>query len=841
MTTQDKAKTKVANKRVIDFINSPLILILITSNLLLIQVFFQSTLDLFSRFFFFRLFIDAILFFIILRMGEGRKWLRITIFTIFLLLGLTYISVIVHIRYFKVVPTLFSLKLLFQLNEVAGSVSALIKHDQIALFIGLILCLSLYLFRKQRNVSFKECISSSVMVLLLLLFPWGKLGYDLLVSNKQVKADFHISASNAIDRYGYLPYLCYHYFYIQSQLNYKSHLPNPLLPRKKNITSKPTKYNFLIIQAESLDNALLDRKDINGIPVTPVLNKLKADNIYFPNFYAQHAGGGSSDAEIAALTGLLPLHEIPTMSSHDLRHLPSLVKILKEYGYKSYALHGNVGNFWNRFLAYKQLGFEHFYDKKYYSELAGGFGSLDGEFFKESIPYIEEISKEQPFFIYLITLTMHCPYNLTIITEFNKHIKANIVYNEFYYQRAVYTDRALGVLLDELRKKGILDNTVVLIFGDHTSGLQNDEYDCGKNESENIPLIILHPDHLKGIDQTYGSHIDIAPTILDLAGLSASDAMFGRSLLTWHPERINPIAVGNRNYIVTPMGNLPFEDAYSSVYSDILKYSRSYFYEIPDEQKKKSDVLSENRYIAHAMGSINNKTYTNSREAFVRSYDLGLRLMEVDFSFTKDKKLVCFHDGMENRIGLSADISEISRCKFLELKMDEQYTLLDFEGLLELMKEYPDVYIVTDIKGSFTKGVVYMVKTINRNDPDLMNRIILKIYSSENLVYIRQNNDFKSVIFTMYRSDMSNKQVVEFVLKNSDIIKAVTVGETVFSASMAADFLENKIPLFVHIINDSQKMEKLSAIGAYGFYTDLFDSMTDPVQINIRHNFKLEK
>lgn len=74
---------------------------------------------------------------------------------------------------------------------------------------------------------------------------------------------------------------------------------------------------------------------------------------------------------------------------------------------------------------------------------------------------------------------------------------------------------------------------------------------------------------------------------------------------------------------------------------------------------------------------------------------------------------------------------------------------------------------------------------------------------------------------------MSNKAVSDFTIKNKDIIQAVTVHQAAFSPTMAAELLEHKIPIYVHTVNSADKMEQLFRIGAFGFYTDLYDSLVN--------------
>ena len=142
---------------------------------MLLQLFFHSTIDAFSFNSQIRLIINGLLIFLVLKVGESRKCLKIIVASLLGGIGFSMIFVIIHIRYFKVVPSLFSLKLLTQVDDVGGSVVTLIKYDQTALFLGLILCLGLYIIRKWKKLTFKINIILWSVLALLIMYPWTKL------------------------------------------------------------------------------------------------------------------------------------------------------------------------------------------------------------------------------------------------------------------------------------------------------------------------------------------------------------------------------------------------------------------------------------------------------------------------------------------------------------------------------------------------------------------------------------------------------------------------------------------------------------------------------------------
>jgi len=101
-----------------------------------------------------------------------------------------------------------------------------------------------------------------------------------------------------------------------------------------------------------------------------------------------------------------------------------------------------------------------------------------------------------------------------------------------------YMDACIAVILERLRGMGALDNTIVVINGDHGETLY--EHDCYYDHHGMydptlvVPLIIRYPKKLpagqrvKGLNQ----HKDLVPTLFDLAGLKTGDPTDGRSLMS---------------------------------------------------------------------------------------------------------------------------------------------------------------------------------------------------------------------------------------------------------------------------------------------------------------------
>jgi len=305
--------------------------------------------------------------------------------------------------------------------------------------------------------------------------------------------------------------------------------------------------NLILIQVESLQNFVIQKK-IDGQEITPHLNKLLKHSLYFPRFYPQTVEGNSSDAELLVNTSLYPIKQGSTFFRFPYNSYPSLGQMLKEKGYSTFALHGDEGDFWNREEVYPQLGFDEYRHIEYFlvdEEI--GMGLSDGSMFRQSIPMLKE--KKEPFYAFYITLTSHIPFE---IPEEYKELKLNeemensLIGN--YYQSVRYTDRAIGEFIQQLEENGLLENSIVVLYGDHDGIHKKDmeeveKWITGKEVSDSewvetfmlVPLIIYNPSIEGKTIHTVGGQIDLMPTLADLLGIDESkyrNSAMGQNLLT---------------------------------------------------------------------------------------------------------------------------------------------------------------------------------------------------------------------------------------------------------------------------------------------------------------------
>lgn len=250
--------------------------------------------------------------------------------------------------------------------------------------------------------------------------------------------------------------------------------------------------NVIVIHAESLQNFTLGL-EFEGKEVTPNLNKLAHEGIYFSNFYAQVGVGTSSDTEFTYASSLLPSNNGTVFVNYFNNTYETIQKELNDKGYYVFSMHGNVGDFWNRETMHLNMGYDKFYSKSsFVIDEEFGLGLSDESFFRQVVPMIKEIKNEvgTPFYGTLITLTNHTPWRDANMYSDYKVTKTVAVDGEMvtreyledtvmgkYIKSVNYMDKAIGKFIEDMDNNGLLDDTVIVIYGDHDARLGKKQFE----------------------------------------------------------------------------------------------------------------------------------------------------------------------------------------------------------------------------------------------------------------------------------------------------------------------------------------------------------------------------
>ena len=356
--------------------------------------------------------------------------------------------------------------------------------------------------------------------------------------------------------------------------------------------------NVLFVHMESIQTFLIDLK-INGTEITPNLNKLIDNSKYYSNFYPQISIGTSSDTEFTLLTSLMPSNSGTAFVSYSDRTFVSLPTLFKEKGYYTFSTHGNKGDYWNRRVMHKTLGYDDFFAKDSYEVTETTYmGISDEQFFDQLVDKIKVIdSEKEKYFGTIITLTNHTPwYDEEIFEQFKltktytyKDKLGNKVTGEAnwlkdtemgrYLISSHYADKALGKFIEDLEKEGLLDDTILVLYGDHQAKLpvkqfnllynydpikddvreeddpkfvKYDKYDNYINNK--TPLIIYTGQtgiEFSGKEESVMGMYDVLPTISNLFGTSYSKYALG-----------NDFYSKNEKIVIFPNGNFITNNVY---------------------------------------------------------------------------------------------------------------------------------------------------------------------------------------------------------------------------------------------------------------------------------------
>ena len=309
--------------------------------------------------------------------------------------------------------------------------------------------------------------------------------------------------------------------------------------------------NLIVIQAESLQG-FTTLRSYNGKEITPNINRLIGNSSYFENYYFQTGGGNTSDAEFTVNNSLFAPEYESAYIKYANNSYYGLPWILKENGFNTaVAYHAFKGSFWNRESAYINQGFDNFISREDTDVLTGGeyigLGLNDKDFLMQSLEHIKTL--EKPFYSFLITLTSHHPYIMPFENRFD--ILPEDVGSTFadYISSINYIDECIGEFIEGLKKEGLYDNSVIVIYGDHFAIPLNEKgslesferlmghpYDY--DDFLRVPCIIAVPglegeaaELLAKPQKVTGGHADLMPTILDLFGYKSDKMiMMGQNL-----------------------------------------------------------------------------------------------------------------------------------------------------------------------------------------------------------------------------------------------------------------------------------------------------------------------
>jgi phosphoglycerol transferase len=246
-----------------------------------------------------------------------------------------------------------------------------------------------------------------------------------------------------------------------------------------------------------------------------------------------------------------------------------------------------------------------------------------------------------------------------------------------------------------------------------------------------------------------------------------------------------------------------------------------------DYSNKKTILLNSNtkRYkekikrIAHAWWIYNWKKYTNSHNSLEKNKS-SYNLFEIDFSWTKDNKLVCIHDwewSFYNSFWLRLNWNIPTYKEFLYyIENNNKYKNCTLESLINWLKDNPEKYIVTDIKNKNINWLEYIAIQY----PNYINRFIPQIYDPINYEKVK-NIWYNNIIWTLYKYPENNNTII-YYLKEMELYAITMPLERVYNWlwNKIKD-INNSIYTYTHTVNSYDILEKVKKMWIDNIYTDI--------------------
>ncbi len=354
--------------------------------------------------------------------------------------------------------------------------------------------------------------------------------------------------------------------------------------------------NLVIIQLEGTDKWLITKED------TPVMYKLMNEGINFDNHYSYYNGGGSTfNSEFAVNTGFItPLSFTRNAYSFNKNAFPNtMAKLFKKNNYTVNAFHMNNGEYYSRTVNYKNWGYDNYYGLVDMDKYPDDSYQLDRELIQNE-KFNELMFADGLFLDYIIAYSGHLPFtntkgvckmlyeedNARILEETGEEVEFTQMSEEECTRRqARETDYMVELLLEELKTREILDDTVIIIFTDHYLYTLEDQTildkykETSNNLINNTPWFIWSTDIKREKINKVTSQLNILPTILNLYGIKN----------------------GNNDYITT--------DALDSKYEGLVFFSDYSWYdgnvyvengEVTNGKRIDPDNLEEkNQYVSY--------------------------------------------------------------------------------------------------------------------------------------------------------------------------------------------------------------------------------------------------
>ena len=316
--------------------------------------------------------------------------------------------------------------------------------------------------------------------------------------------------------------------------------------------------NLIVIMMESVNDIFINED------LYPNFYKLLSEGYYFKNNYSPRNSCATGNNELSGMIGLYSIYNKCTANAYSSNLYPeSIFNLFNNKGYKTTSMHNYTEKYYERREIHTNMGSGRYFDvddlKLSYNTKDEEWSS-DEEFMKEVIKILNEYENDEKFMTWLTTVTSHQPYGSSTYGNKYLYLFEGAEYDDYniklkrYMSKLKVLDDGLGVLIKGLEEQEKLENTVIVLYGDHYPyGLSNNilkealPYSIDeKYENERVPFVIWSNDLEATTFTEYTSYVNVLPTIANLFNLNFDSRYYtGLDLFSSEYESITVFADGS--------------------------------------------------------------------------------------------------------------------------------------------------------------------------------------------------------------------------------------------------------------------------------------------------------
>ena len=366
--------------------------------------------------------------------------------------------------------------------------------------------------------------------------------------------------------------------------------------------------NVIVIMMESVSDIMINPD------LYPNFYKMYSEGWHWENNYSPRNSCATGNNEMSGMLSLYSINNNCTANQYKYNtYYESIFGIFNDAGYRTSSMHDYTEAYYYRSTIHKNMGANEYYGVQrlgipYQTEYVNW--ASDEDFMYKALDILTNTDDERPFMTWLTTVSGHQPYSSSSILG-DKYLNDLSSYNypkelKRYLSKIKVTDDGLGVLLKGLEEKGILDDTVIIMYGDHYPYGMNKSlikniltYDLNDYEVERVPFVIYNSQMEAKTFSDYTSYINIVPTIANLFDLDYDPRLYmGTDLLSDDYESLVVFADGSwkneKAYYNAANGSIKnyTDDAYTNEEIKAINESVSY-------KMKMSSLAIKNNYFKY--------------------------------------------------------------------------------------------------------------------------------------------------------------------------------------------------------------------------------------------------